>query len=171
MLGEVEHLLIELRGVDVVQRRSRIPHLVVVLQRMGEESVVDCADHEAADPSEENGLHHRGNLLLREPVADDREGRLRALLARRQVVGSIEEERVHVGAWNEGLEVQHLVALGYQIGDLVGLEDHRLSALGLVSPDLVLALDRLFRLGVDVDATDAMAGLAIDDVEGDPIGR
>src|SRR5262249_52922990 len=63
-----------------------------------------------------------------------------------------------------------LVSLGHRFGDLLGLENV-ISGADLVSLHLLFSVDALAGVGIDEFAVHAMAGLAIENVKRDALGR
>jgi len=91
--------------------------------------------------------------------------------ARREVIGAVEIDVVDLAARHEGLNVERLVGLGHCLGDLLGLEGDVIAGSRLVPLHLLFGLDALAGFGIDELAMDAVARLAIEYVEGDPLGR
>ena len=104
-------------------------------------------------------------------VPDQRKGFGPGRRARREVIGAVEIYVVHLVARHKRLDVERLVGLGHCLGDLLGLEGDVIAGAGLVALHLLFGLDALAGFGVDELAMDAVARLAIEYVEGDPLGR
>ena len=84
---------------------------------------------------------------------------------RHQEIGSVEIQPVDIVPADKAFDRQDLVAFGDYRGELVALHDEVLTIVQQVAFDLIVPLHGLSGLAVDELALDAIAGLAIDDVE------
>jgi hypothetical protein len=89
----------------------------------------------------------------------------------RQIVRFVEIDVVDFVAGNEGVDLQGLVALGHGRGDFVGFQNDILAVLDLVALDLLIALNGIAGFAIDELSLDAVAGLAVQRVEGNAFRR
>jgi hypothetical protein len=117
-------------------------------------------EHDAADADD---------VLLAHSLADDRKGLLAHLAVGPEVIGRVEEGLVDLAARHEGFDIDRVRALDGDGVDLV-LFDQNVFVLGdLVALDLIGGVDLLVGVGIDEAAPQAVAGLAVQEIEGDAL--
>ena len=121
-----------------------------------QQQVLAPVDHHAGQTSE---------VFLAHRLADDREGFLRDVVLRHEVIRLVEIDAVDFRHRHEFLDVDGVGAFQRHVVELVVLDQHVLALLELVALDAIFGFDRLAGFGVDDFVADAVAGLAIDDVE------
>ena len=109
-------------------------------------------------------------LLGAQAFANQRKGLLGNPVARAQIVGAIEVDRIDGVAPDEGHDRQRFVAFGNGRRNLVGLEHDVFVLPDLVALHLRIGLDRLAGLLVDELPAYPMSRGAIERMEGDPLG-
>ena len=104
-------------------------------------------------------------------LADDGEGLGADLVVRRDVVAIVEIDRIDLGSRRETLDVDRVAALDFDLvqlfvgdGDVIALGD-------LIALDALVALDDVAGFGVDILLLEAIAGLGVQHVEGNLLGR
>ena len=168
---QVEHLVVRLRVRHFAENLLGGAHLVIEVQRVRDQPLAMGADqHRAHTPEQPRACDCR-DIGRCHDVPDQRKGFGPGRRARREVIGAVEIYVVDLAARHEGLNVERLVGLGHCLGDLLGLEGDVITGPGLVSLHLLFGFDALARFGVDELAMDAVARLAIEYMEGNPLGR
>jgi hypothetical protein len=168
VLGEIEHLTFDLELGHLLERLRARPDLVVVVQGGGDQTLAVWTYEDSAHPAEKDSAGDGCDLRLLHAVAQGRESDS-AHLVGGQIVGLVKIHVIGVGAGNERLDLQRLVAFGDRGRDLFRIDDDVLAVLDLEALGLGLLLHALFGFAVDEDAVYAVARGLVDGVEGDPI--
>ncbi len=169
MLGEIEHLAFDLQLRHILERLRAGPNFVVVVQRRGDQALAVGTDENRAHSPEKDGPRDGCDLRLPHAVAQCCK-RIGAHAIWSEVVGLVEVDVVDVGAGDERLDFERLVALRDRGGHLVWVDDEILAVLDLKALRLGFLRHQLFGLAVDEDAVDPVACRRIDRVESDAVG-
>ena len=151
MLGQVQHLALDAHIRDICKDLVGVAHLIVEVQRRRDQPAVMGADQHRPDTAEQDQC--LGG----------------AVVGGHQVIGLVEIQVVDVVAADEIGHGQGLVAVGHRRRDLVGIQHDIFTRRDLVSLDLILAVHRLACVAVHENAAQAVSGLAVQRVKGDPI--
>ncbi|QTK82762.1 Hypothetical protein AT6N2_L2085 [Agrobacterium tumefaciens] len=171
MAGEFEHLIIEFDIRDGFENRRFGTNLVTEIQRRRDECLAAGPDEQHAIAAEKHRFTERRHLFVVHCFCKKRQRFLTALAAWSQIVGLVEIELVDLVTGEEVFDADDLVALRHQLCDFVSLDNDVITIVELVPFDLIVAKNRLTRIAIDILSLDAVAGLAVDDIEGNFLGR
>ena len=169
MLGEVEHLPLNLYIRQLLEGFLRGAHFIIEVQRSADQAIAVRPDQHCAESAEEDSSRQRDNLGLTHAVAQQLE-RVCAHFVRRHIIRLIEVDVVNFVARNERFYLQRFVAAGYSRGHFFRLEHDIVAILDLIAFDLFIPLDRLTGLAIDEFSANTISGRAVECVEGDALG-
>ena len=171
VLGELEHIRLDLHVRNVVEIFLRVPDLVGIAQRGGHQPLVPGLEHDDPLALRQHDTTERDHVLAAHGLADHRKCVLPDLAVRRDVVGAVQIPLVDLLARDERVDFDGVLALDRKGVEFVVV--HRdVGVLGVfVAAALVVALDRLAGDLVDQLLAQAVACLLVDLAERDTLGR
>src|SRR3954454_17599730 len=171
MAGELNHVLGDLRALDVVEELVLVAQFVREAQRGAEQALAERLDRDDVLAIGEYDLGERDAILVLHGVADHGESIDRGLAVGRDIVGMVEIALVDLVARHETLDVDGVVALDLDRFELLRLDLDIFALTQLVAASLLVALDDVAGLSVDHLLLQPVAGLAVDHVKPRLLGR
>ena len=166
---ELQHLRLDFDVPDVLEELLVVAHLIGIFERARHEALAARLQHDDALAAVEDDAAEAHDLLLRHRLANDCEGLLGDLAARREIIGRVDVDVVDLGAGHEALDVDGVCRLDRDLVDLVLFHDHVFALADLVAFDLVRGIDDLLGLRINQLAAQAIARLAVEEMEGDAL--
>ncbi len=163
--GELDHVLADLRALDIVEKFALVTQLIRKAQGRAEQALTERLDGDDVLAIGQHDSRQRDAVLVLHGVADHSEGIDRRLAVRRDVIGMVEIALVDLLARHEAVDVDRVVALDLHRLQLLRL-DLDIFALGeLVAATLLVAFDDVAGFRVDHLLLQPVASLAVDHVE------
>ena len=163
---EIEHVLRDLHVLDAVEILSRLAHFVWIAQQQAHQAVVARLQRNHVLAVGQHQAAERNLVGGADGLANDRKGVVSDLAFRHNVIGFCDESSSISLRYERSMSIVR-VELERDVFELLLVERDVGVGVDLVALDDVFVLDVLAGVGINLDVSDAVPGLAVDLVEAD----